>query len=55
MRPDVGVPGQCPLGGETQDYRHEQLRYLLRIGAGVENPADCHRLTASANSSRWLR
>jgi hypothetical protein len=38
VRPDVRVPGQCPLGGETQDYRHEQLRYPLRIGAGVENP-----------------
>ena len=47
MRPDVRVTGQCPLSGETQDYRHEQLRYLLRIGAGVEIPGrlpSSHRL-----------
>src|ERR1700722_1873758 len=46
-RPAVRVPGQCMLGGETQAYRHEQLRYLLRIGAGVENPVrlpPSHRL-----------
>jgi hypothetical protein len=29
---------QCPLGGEPQDYRLEQLRYPFRVGAGVERP-----------------
>jgi hypothetical protein len=38
VRLPAGVSGQCPLGGEPQDYRLEQLRYPLRVGAGVERP-----------------
>ena len=38
MRLHVGVAGQCPLGDEPQGYRHQQLRYPVRIGAGVERP-----------------
>ncbi len=39
VRLRVGISGQCPLGDEPQDYRPEQLRYRLGVGAGVERPA----------------
>jgi hypothetical protein len=38
VRLHVDVSCQCPLGGEPQDYRLEQLRYPFRVGAGVERP-----------------
>jgi hypothetical protein len=38
VRLRVGVAGHCPLGGEPQGYRHQRLRYRVRVGAGVERP-----------------
>jgi nucleotide-binding universal stress UspA family protein len=38
VRLDVGVSRQRPLGDEPQDYRLEQLRHPLGVGAGVKRP-----------------
>ena len=35
VRLHAGVSGQCPLVGEPQDYRLQQLRYPVRVDAGA--------------------